>query len=208
MPAGRLTVVAGPMFAGKSTELLRRVRRATLARIAVAIFKPAIDARALGIRSHDGLEAHALSVARAEAILEHLGSLPAGSLVAIDEAQFFDPGLVAVVQELVGLGYDVVAAGLDLDYRGEPFGPMPVLLALADEVVKLSAVCMVCGKPATRSQRLVNGQPAGLGPIVQIGSTETYEARCLDCWVSPHRVAAGTPAPPTTPPHPAHRGSY
>ena len=196
MPAGTLTVIAGPMFAGKSTELMRRVRRATLARIPVAVFKPALDARAPGILSHDGIAAHATSVPSAEVIRQHLARLPARSLVAIDEVQFFDTHLVAVVQEAVRAGYDVVAAGLDLDYRGEPFGPMPVLLALADEVVKLSAVCMVCGRPATRSQRLINGQPAGLGPTVQIGGADRYEARCLDCWVSPYRTANLAPPPP------------
>lgn len=178
------------MFSGKSTELLRRVRRSQRARVPVVLFKPALDTRSATVRSHDGLEVDAVAVATASQVLEAQRLIPPGGLVAVDEAQFLE-GLVPVAQQLLLAGYSVVVAGLDLDYRGMPFGDMPVLLALADEVVKLSAVCVKCGRDATRTQRLVGGEPAGLGELVVIGGADSYEPRCLACWVNPADVKAG-----------------
>ncbi|WP_324716270.1 thymidine kinase [Carboxydochorda subterranea] len=190
--AGRLSVICGPMFAGKSSELLRRIRRALHARRPVLLFKPWVDTRSHGISSHDGLlmEAH---IVRSASEIAYLAGQAPNTLVAIDEGQFFDDGIAGVVVDLVERGHEVAVAGLDLDYQGQPFGPMPVLLALADEVVKLSAICVRCGADATRTQRLVDGQPAGPGERVLIGGAESYEPRCLRCWVSP-AVAAGRPA--------------
>jgi len=188
--AGRLTVITGPMFAGKSTELLRRVRRAKLAGIKVALLKPSIDTRFGTVRSHDGLELEAKLIGPNDPIGPMAGD---AKLIAIDEMQFLaDETYVSIIANMVELGRDFVLAGLDLDYAGRPFGLMPVLMAYADEVVKLSAICAKCGNDATRTQRLVNGEPAGLGPVVQIGGAESYEARCLDCWVPPSRVGLGT----------------
>ncbi|HEY8477093.1 MAG TPA: thymidine kinase [Chloroflexota bacterium] len=187
---GRLTVVCGPMFAGKSTELLRRVKRAQRARIEVLVLKPDVDTRtAASVRSHDGDELGAVTFASAEDLRRHVARVTPGGrrLIAIDEAQFVSwPGFVEAVLALVAGGDDVVVAGLDLDYAGAPFGPMPALMAYADEVVKLSAVCVQCGHDANRTQRLVDGRPAGPGPQVLVGAGETYEPRCAACWVSPY----------------------
>lgn len=186
--AGKLTVICGPMFAGKSSELLRRIRRAQHARRPVLLFKPEVDVRAPGIRSHDGLLMEAVLVCSSLDVQALAGRAP-NTFVAVDEGQFFDDRIVGAVMELVHRGHEVAVAGLDLDYRGEPFGSMPEMLALADEVVKLSAICVQCGASATRTQRLVNGMPAGPGEQVLIGGAESYEPRCLQCWVPPHDVA-------------------
>ncbi len=175
------------MFSGKSSELLRRVRRARRAHIPVVLCKPVTDSRSPTVRSHDGLEGEAILVRHGAQIVQAAGELSPGSLVAVDEAQFLD-GMAEAARSLVASGYFVALAGLDLDYRGLPFGEMPLLLALADEVVKLSAVCVQCGAEATRTQRLVGGRPAGLGELVLIGGAEAYEPRCLACWVDPLRV--------------------
>ncbi len=187
---GRIEVICGSMFSGKSEELIRRVRRAQIARQRVHVFKPALDDRygRQQVASHDGSRLEAIPVARSEEILERLGD--GVTVVAVDEAQFLDERLPEVVQELAGRGRRVIAAGLDMDFRGEPFGPMPRLLALAESVDKLQAICMVCGAPASRTQRLVNGQPAHYtDPIILVGAREVYEARCRE-----HHIVPGRPA--------------
>lgn len=184
---GWIELICGGMFAGKSEELLRRIRRAEIARQPVQVFKPAIDDR-YGvdvIASHNGMRREALIVREAQEILERLH--PETRVVAIDEAQFFDPALADVCNELADRGLRVIVAGLDLDFRGEPFGSIPLLMAQAEIVDKLHAICQVCGAPACRTQRLVNGQPASYDdPVVLIGASEVYEARCRDC----HEVPA------------------
>jgi thymidine kinase len=167
------------MFCGKTEELIRRLRRATIARQTVQAFKPAIDVRYAveKVKSHSGAEFQAQPVGSSAQVLENLNR--GTTVVAIDEAQFFDPGIVGVVQQLAERGIRVIVAGLDTDFRGEPFGPMPVLMAQAERVDKLQAICMVCGEPACRTQRLVNGHPAHFhDPVVIVGAAEMYEARC------------------------------
>ena len=187
---GRIEVICGSMFSGKSEELIRRVRRAQIARQRVQVFKPALDDRygRRQVASHDGATVEALPVRSSRDILEHLAGPT--TVVAIDEAQFLDRDVVAVVEVLAGRGLRVIVAGLDMDFRGEPFGPMPEILARAETVDKLQAICMVCGAPASRTQRLVNGQPAQYtDPIIMLGAQESYEARCRDHHVVPGRAA-------------------
>ncbi len=176
---GTLEIIAGPMFSGKSDELIRRVRRAQIARQTVQVFSHALDTR-YGheqVRSHDGGAVAALPVtssAQMEAGLDLRADV-----VAVDEVQFMDEGIALVAERLVARGRRVILAGLDTDFRGNPFGPMPQLLARADNVTKLEAVCVVCGNPAHRTQRLVEGRPAPYdAPVILIGATEAYEARC------------------------------
>ncbi len=179
------------MFSGKSEELIRRVKRAVIARRMVQVFKPIVDDR-FGtelVRSHDGGSFVARPVGTSAEILALLS--PDASVVGIDEVQFFDPGIVTVARDLVASGRRVICAGLDLDFRGEPFGPVPLLLALAERVDKLEAICVVCGEAATRTQRIVNGVPAFYDePIIVIGAQEAYEARCRTCHVVPRREGA------------------
>jgi thymidine kinase len=185
---GSLEVITGSMFCGKTDELIRRLRRATIARQRVQVFKPVIDNRysVEKVTSHAGGEFEALPIQRSAEIIENLQ--PDTTVVAIDEAQFFDPEIILVVQRLAEGGLRVIAAGLDTDFRGEPFGPMPVLMAKAEIVDKLHAICMVCGEPASRTQRLVNGQPAYYeDPVVIVGASEMYEARCRLHHQVPHR---------------------
>ena len=188
-----LEVVVGSMFSGKSEELIRRVKRAVIARRTVQVFKPSIDDR-FGIelvRSHDG-DSFVARPVRTSAEIPALLSLET-SVVGIDEVQFFDPGIVDVARDLVSSGRRVICAGLDLDFRGEPFGPVPLLLALAERVDKLEAICVVCGESATRTQRIVNGVPAFYDdPIIEIGAQESYEARCRACHTVPRRAEAGS----------------
>ena len=180
--SGSLTVITGSMFAGKTEELIRLVRRALYAHRSVQVFKPALDTRSdtAEIRSHDGTlyEAHAVSASK-----EILSEIEASTdVIAIEEAQFFDGGIVEVCESLSDRGYEVVVTGLDMDFRGRPFGPVPELLAVADEVVKLRAICARCGRDASRSQRLVGGEPApASAPTIQVGAEESYEARCRHC---------------------------
>lgn len=177
--SGSVEVITGSMFCGKTDELIRRLRRATIARQKVQVFKPAIDNRYAveKVTSHAGTEFEAKPIENAQQILENLDE--EATVVAIDEAQFFDEEIIPIVQQLADKGLRVIIAGLDTDFRGEPFGPMPVLLAIAERVDKLQAICMVCGEPATRTQRLVNGKPAHYNdPVVIVGAAEMYEARC------------------------------
>ncbi|HVH31739.1 MAG TPA: thymidine kinase [bacterium] len=177
--AGRIEVICGSMFSGKSEELIRRVRRAQIARQRVQVFKPALDDRydRQQVASHDGSRLEAVPIANSEEILTHL---QAGvTVVAVDEAQFLDDKLPDVAGQLAARGLRVIAAGLDLDFRGEPFGSMPQLMAMAETVDKLQAICMVCGAPASRTQRLVNGSPAKYtDPVILVGAQDVYEARC------------------------------
>ncbi len=178
---GSIEVVTGSMFCGKTDELIRRLRRATIARQKVQVFKPAVDVRYAveKVTSHAGAEFDALPVEESAEIWKHLKDDV--TVVAIDETQFFDEGIIDVAKQLAERGIRVIVAGLDMDFRAEPFGPMPALMAQAEEVSKLRAICMVCGEEASRSQRLVNGQPARYDdPIVIVGADELYEARCRD----------------------------
>ena len=176
---GSVEVITGSMFCGKTDELIRRLRRATIARQKVKVFKPVIDNRYAHekVTSHAGNEFAAIPIQNAAGVRDYLDDDT--TVVAIDEAQFFDDDLIPIVQELADRGLRVIVAGLDTDFRGEPFGPMPVLMAQAEKVDKLQAICMVCGEPATRTQRLVNGKPARYhDPVVIVGAAEMYEARC------------------------------
>ena len=167
------------MFSGKTDELIRRLRRATIARQKVQVFKPVIDDRYTieKVTSHAGNDYHAIPIQLSSEILAYIESDT--TVVAIDEAQFFDDEIIPLVRQLADRGLRVIVAGLDTDFRGEPFGPMPVLMALAEQVEKLQAICMVCGEPACRTQRLVNGFPARYDdPVVIVGAAEMYEARC------------------------------
>ena len=190
MPSGGwIEVVCGSMFSGKTEELLRRLRRAQIARQKVQVFKPAIDQRYsdTAIASHNGLQATAIPVQNSAEMRQRLDLNAA--VIAIDEVQFFDNGIVALCSELADQGKRVICVGLDLDFRGVPFGPLPQLLALAERVDKLQAICIVCGGPASRSQRLLNGGPAYYeDPVVLVGADEVYEARCRGCHVVPHRL--------------------
>jgi len=176
---GKIEVIAGSMFSGKSEELIRRVRRAVIARQRVQVFKPSLDDRygRQQVASHNGTRLEAVPVSRSADVLAQLD--PAADVIAVDEVQFLDPGIVDVAVQLAGRGVRVIVAGLDLDFRGEPFGAVPQLMALAESVDKLQAICMVCGEAASRTQRLVNGRPAQYtDPVIMIGAQEVYEARC------------------------------
>lgn len=184
---GSVEVITGSMFSGKTDELIRRLVRATIARQKVQVFKPAVDHRFAieKVTSHAGSDYDAKPISCAAQALDHLD--PDTTVVAFDEAQFFDEGITSVVQDLANRGLRVIVAGLDMDFRGEPFGPIPILMALAERVDKLQAICMVCGEPATRSQRLVNGRPARYNdPVVIVGASELYEARCRRHHEVPH----------------------
>lgn len=176
---GTIEVICGSMFSGKTDELIRRLRRAVIARKKVQVFKPAVDVRYAveKVTSHAGGDFDAIPVDRAARILDLLQ--PETEVIGIDEAQFFDAEILDVVRGLAERGRRLIVAGLDTDFRAEPFGPMPVLMAQAEQVDKLQAICMVCGEPASRTQRLVNGRPARYDdPIVIVGASELYEARC------------------------------
>jgi thymidine kinase len=177
--SGSIEVVCGSMFCGKTDELIRRLRRATIARQKVMVFKPAIDNRydEQRVASHAGSTFDAIPVNRSADILDQVGEDT--TVVGVDEAQFFDDGIVKVVSTLADRGLRVIVAGLDQNFKGEPFGCMPTLMSLAERVDKLQAICMVCGEPASRTQRLVNGMPARYDdPIIIVGASEMYEARC------------------------------
>lgn len=183
---GWIEVIAGVMFSGKSEELVRRVRRAVIARKRVQVFKSHLDARYAGLYSvstHDGGTVEAEPVDSSEAVVRAVRADT--EAVAVDEVQFLDDGIIAAANELADRGVRVMLAGIDMDFRGLPFGPMPTLLAIAEIVDKLQAICVVCGGPASRNQRLVNGRPALWdSPTIMVGGRESYEARCRHC----HRV--------------------
>jgi thymidine kinase len=176
---GSLEVITGPMFSGKTEELIRRLRRARIARLKVQVFKPTIDTRFPPgkVTSHSGADVDAVTVRTAADLLPLVDADT--KVVAIDEAQFFEEDIVPVVRTLAKEGIRVIVTGLDTDFRAEPFGPMPALMAEAERLDKLAAICMVCGEPASRTQRIVNGQPAAyFEPIIAVGAGEFYEARC------------------------------
>ncbi len=176
---GSLEVITGSMFCGKTEELIRRLRRARIAKQQVQVFKPMVDNRynQQKVTSHSGIDVDAIPVESSQAILDLLDQET--TVVGIDEVQFFDDGVVDVVEYMADHGVRVIVTGLDMNFRGEPFGCMPQLLARAERVAKLQAICMVCGGPASRTQRLVNGKPAHYDdPILVVGAQEMYEARC------------------------------
>ena len=178
---GSLEVICGPMFSGKSEELIRRIKRAIIARQRVQVFKPALDDRydASAIASHSQGRHDAIPVKDSEELRRHLD--PEAEVVALDEVQFLDEGILPVIDALADRGVRVIAAGLDQDSNGEPFGIMPVILAKAEYITKLQAICMVCGAAAGRTQRLVHS-----GGQVLVGAAEAYEARCRHCHEVPH----------------------
>jgi len=176
---GSIEVITGSMLCGKTDELIRRLRRATIARQKIQVFKPIIDNRyhVEKVTSHAGSQFDALPIQNAADILTHLDKDT--TVVGVDEAQFFDMEIITIVQKLADRGIRVLVAGLDTDFRGEPFGCMPTLMAQAEHLDKLNAICMVCGEPACRTQRLVNGKPAHYhDPVIIVGASEMYEARC------------------------------
>lgn len=192
------------MFAGKSEELIRLARRALYAKKKVQVFKPAIDKRydEAMVVTHMGVKHEAVpigSVAELESEIR-----PETQVVVVEEAQFFDQSLVDLAVDLADHGRHVILAGLDQDFRRQPFGPMPTLLAIADEVIKLRAICMNCGNPASHTYRVIDGRPAHKDdPIILIGATEAYEARCRACFelrgVKPRRsTSRGWLRPPRT----------
>ncbi len=179
---GWIEVITGPMFAGKSEELIRRIKRLEYAHKKTLVFKPKIDNRYSEneIVSHSKIKTRSINIETAQDILKYVDRDT--EAVVIDEVQFLDHEIVHVVEELANRGIRVIVAGLDRDFRGEPFQNMPELLALAEDVTKLTAICMRCGAPATRTQRLVNGEPASYDdPIIIVGASESYEPRCRHC---------------------------
>lgn len=181
---GRLEIICGPMFSGKSEELIRRLRRAKVARKHVVAFKHTVDSRTAVeyVDSHDGskIDAHAIDDVN---LLLELASADHIEVIGIDEIHFFPRTIIHPLCTLINKGKRVIVAGLDLNFRGEPFDPMPILLAIADEVTKLRAVCLLCGQDAHYTQRLVNGKPAHYqDPLIMIGTHEAYQARCRNCY--------------------------
>ncbi len=185
---GWIEVICGSMFAGKTEELIRRINRIKYAKKDIIVFKPKIDNRYDDIQvvSHSNLRVDAIPVSSAKEACKHLNNLPYA--VAFDEVQFFKKDILDLCERLANSGVRVICAGLDLDFRGEPFGIMPKLLAQAEFVTKLNAICNVCGAPATRTQRIINGRPADYDdPIILVSAAEKYEARCRFCHQVPHK---------------------
>jgi thymidine kinase len=189
---GWIEVIAGVMFSGKSEELMRRVRRATIARKRVQVFKSHLDDRYAGlwmVTSHDQRSLEAVPVDSSSQIMQRVD--PTAHVIAIDEAQFLDAGVVAVATALAERGRRVIIAGTDTDFRGEPFGAMPQLMAVAETVDKLHAICVLCGGAACRNQRLIDGKPAPYeSPTIMVGAADSYEARCRACHEVPRADAA------------------
>ena len=186
---GWIEVICGSMFSGKTEEMIRRVRRARIAKQKVQVFKPAIDTRYSieKVTSHNGVGHEAIPATTSAEILDSVE--PDTDVVGIDEVQFFDMDVIAVAQQLAERGLRVIVAGLDMDFRGEPFGPMPQLMAEAEHVDKLHAICVVCGADASRTQRLIDGRPANYDDrIILVGGGESYEARCRQCHQVPRRA--------------------
>lgn len=184
--AGSVELICGSMFSGKTEEMIRRLRRAVIAKQKVQVFKPVIDNRynVEKVTSHAGMDFEAIPIDTSANIISAL--LPDTTVVGIDEAQFFDDGIIKVIDDLADKGIRVIVTGLDMNFRGEPFGCIPELMAKADQVDKLHAICMVCGETACRTQRLVDGKPAHYhDPIVIVGASEMYEARCREHHIVP-----------------------
>lgn len=186
---GWIEVICGCMFAGKTEELIRRINRITYAKKSILVFKPKIDNRydEGSVVSHSQKKIKSIVISEPKEIYDHLkNGLPYA--IAIDEAQFFSEELVAVMESLANSGVRVIAAGLDQDFRGEPFGIMPLILSRAEYVTKLNAICQVCGQPATRTQRIIDGKPADYDdPIILVSAAEKYEARCRHCHQVPRK---------------------
>lgn len=182
---GRIEVICGPMFAGKTEELIRRVTRMEYAHKSFLVFKPLIDNRYSqdDVVSHSKYKKKAINIKEAKEILPYVtDDIQA---VVVDEVQFFDESMIDVLSYLAGKGLRVICAGLDLDFKAKPFGIIPSLLAIAEDVTKLTAICMCCGEEATRTQRIIDGHEAyDDDPVVLVGAKESYEARCRRC----HRV--------------------
>jgi thymidine kinase len=187
--SGWIEVICGVMFSGKSEELIRRVRRAMIARKKVQVFKSHLDERYAGlykVSSHDGRTVDAVPVDSTTQIAQLVE--PDTQVVAVDEAQFLDEGVVELATALAARRMRVILAGTDTDFRGEPFGPMPQLMAVAELVDKLHAICVICGHPASRNQRLIEGRPARYdSPTIMVGGQESYEARCRSCHSVPRK---------------------
>ena len=178
-----IEVIVGPMYAGKTEELIRRIHRAEIAELKVLSFKPKIDNRYNGtaIVSHNGKEAVCYVVENVEE-MRRIAEKEDFRVLSIDEIQFFDRTVVDFCQEVAERGKRVIVSGLDMDFKGEPFHPVPEMLAVAEHISKLTAICMKCKMPATRTQRIVNGKPAkDSDPVVLVGAKESYEARCRTC---------------------------
>jgi thymidine kinase len=185
---GWIETISGCMFAGKTEELIRRIKVLEFAKKEIMVFKPKIDDRYSNTKvvSHAGSSVESYVVSDAIEILEMVKDTT--QVVAIDEAQFFDDNICDVCNELADRGIRVMAAGLDTNFKGEPFGPMPLLITEAEFVTKLAAVCNKCGAPATRTQRIINGKPASYNdPIILVGASESYEARCRHCHEVPDK---------------------
>ena len=180
--SGWLEVITGPMYCGKSEELIRRLRRVKIAKQKVKVFKPVLDNRysKKDVVSHSGNSIEAVPVDHPEEILKRIDA--SVDVVGIDEAQFFHEDLIEICEDLADRGKRVILAGLDRDFRNQPFGPMPELMARAEYVDKLHAICIQCGEPASRTQRLIDGEPAAADdPVILVGAAEVYEARCRSC---------------------------
>lgn len=185
---GWIEVVVGPMYSGKSEELIRRIRRAKIARQKVQVFKPEIDIRYSkeDVVTHCGEKEDAIPINNSNDIIRLLDMDT--DVVAVDEVQFLDDGIIEVLNNIADNNKRVICAGLDMDFRGEPFSCVPKLMAIAEFVDKIQAICMICGNPATRTQRLIDGKPANYNDkIVLIGATESYEARCRKCHDVPNK---------------------
>ena len=185
---GWLEVICGCMFAGKTEELIRRINVLSFAKKNIIVFKPKVDNRysETEIVSHAGTKVQCIVVENSKDILRYIK--PDTDVVAIDEVQFFDKSIIEIIEDMANKGIRVIVAGLDKDFRGEPFGIMPELLARAEFVTKLSACCKVCGQGATRTQRIINGKPAYYeDPIILVGANESYEARCRKHHEVPHK---------------------
>ncbi|MGD9909964.1 MAG: thymidine kinase [Candidatus Izemoplasmatales bacterium] len=185
---GWIEVITGPMFAGKTEELIRRVKRLEYAKQNIIVFKPMIDNRYAEneVVSHNNNRTRSINISKASEIMDYVDDYT--EVVAIDEIQFLDEDAVEICEYLASHGIRVIVSGLDRDFRGEPFSFMPKLLALAEEVTKLSAICVKCHTPATRTQRIINGRPANYhDPIILVGAKDSYEARCRHCHEVPDR---------------------
>lgn len=184
---GSLHIICGPMFSGKSEELIRRIRRAKIARQSISVYKHSLDDRTSieHIASHNGTTIEAKHTHDANFILQDAQE---SAIIGIDEVQFYSHDIITTITQLIATGKKVIVAGLDTDFRGIPFGPIPTLLAIADTVLKLQAICTICGNDAHHSQRLIDKKPARFhDPVVLIGAQETYQARCRNCFEIDHR---------------------
>lgn len=187
---GWIEVICGSMFAGKTEELIRRITRIKYAKKDIIVFKPSIDDRydKTDVVSHSQRKVKSIVVKNSDDIQQYIDTLEVMPYaIAIDEVQFFDRGLIAIIEDLANKGTRVIVAGLDLDFRGEPFGIMPDILARAEYITKLHAICQVCGDLATRTQRIIDNRPAYYeDEIILVSAKEKYEARCRHCHEVPH----------------------